>query len=51
VKMIGLALFGSALVLTGYGIWLIATEVVQGARHEAGGIFLAGAAMRRFSRP
>jgi hypothetical protein len=34
-----------ALVLAGYGIWLIATEDVQGGRDAAGGIFLAAAAV------
>jgi hypothetical protein len=48
VKAIGLALLGVAAVLAGYGIWLIATEDVQGGRDAAGGIFLAAAAIAAF---
>ena len=45
MKAVGLSLFGIALVLAGYGVWLIATEDVQGGRDAAGGIVLAAAAV------
>jgi hypothetical protein len=45
VKAIGLSLFGIAVVLASYGVWLIATEDVQGGRDAAGSIFLAAAAV------
>jgi hypothetical protein len=45
VKAVGLTLFGIALVLVSYGVWLISTEDVQGGRDAAGGIFLAAAAV------
>jgi hypothetical protein len=45
VKAIGLTLFGVALALASYGVWLMATEDVQGGRDVAGNIFLAAAAV------
>lgn len=45
MKLIGLALLGAALVLAGYGAWLILTEDLQGGRDLAGSIFLAAAAL------
>ncbi len=45
MKLLGSALVAVALVLAGYGIWLIATEDDQGGRDAAGGIFLAAAAV------
>jgi hypothetical protein len=45
VKVIGLTLFGLALALGGYGIWLIATEDFQGGRDAAAAIFLGIAAV------
>lgn len=45
MKAIGLSLFGLAVVLASYGVWLIATEDVQGGRDAAGIIFLAAAAV------
>jgi hypothetical protein len=43
VKLLALSLFGLALVLAGYGVWLIATEDLQGGRDAAGSLFLAAA--------
>jgi hypothetical protein len=45
VKIIALALLGVALVLGAFGIWLIATEDVQGGRDAVAGIALAIAAV------
>lgn len=44
MKPIALTLFVVAFVLGGYGVWLIATEDLQGGRDAAGSIFLAAAA-------
>jgi hypothetical protein len=44
VKVIGLTLLGLALAFGGYGIWLTATEDVQGGRDAAGAIFVGIAA-------
>lgn len=41
---VGLALLGFALVAAGWGIYLIATEDVQGGRDAAGAFSLAVAA-------
>jgi hypothetical protein len=43
--VIGLTLLGLALAFGGYGIWLTATEDVQGGRDAAGAIFLGIAAV------
>jgi hypothetical protein len=45
VKTTLLVLFGVALAAAGYGIWLVATEDVQGGRDAAGGILLTAAAI------
>jgi hypothetical protein len=37
----GLVLLAASVVLGGYGIWLIATQDVQGGRHEAGALLVA----------
>jgi hypothetical protein len=39
-KGLGFLLVVLALILGGFGIWVMATEDVQGGRHEAGAMIL-----------